>query len=123
MGGFLSDLFSSTSTTNQSQNTQATGASSGATTASSTPTFSCLAASTSSPDMSSSTSRRPAGMQTLSATVVELGSDEATARVAADLRFTEGQEDELIGRIQKRTGENREAVEKALKEIWSAGGF
>jgi uncharacterized protein YjbJ (UPF0337 family) len=40
-----------------------------------------------------------------------------------DLRFTEGQEDELIGRIQKRTGENREAVEKALKEIWSAGGF
>ena len=37
-----------------------------------------------------SLSRRPAGLQTLSATAVELGSDEATARVAADLRFTEG---------------------------------
>jgi uncharacterized protein YjbJ (UPF0337 family) len=40
-----------------------------------------------------------------------------------DLQFAEGQQDELIGRIQKRTGENREAVEQALKEIWSAGGF
>jgi uncharacterized protein YjbJ (UPF0337 family) len=40
-----------------------------------------------------------------------------------DLQFAAGQQDELIGRIQKRTGENREAVEKALKEIWSAGGF
>lgn len=31
-----------------------------------------------------------------------------------DLRFIEGQEDELIGRIQKRTGEAREAIEHAL---------
>ncbi len=33
-----------------------------------------------------------------------------------DLTFVEGQEDELIGRIQKRTGETREAVEEALSE-------
>lgn len=33
-----------------------------------------------------------------------------------DLTFTEGQEDELIGRIQKRTGETREAVERAVSE-------
>jgi uncharacterized protein YjbJ (UPF0337 family) len=33
-----------------------------------------------------------------------------------DLQFVEGKKDELIGRIQKRTGETREAVEKALKE-------
>ena len=33
-----------------------------------------------------------------------------------DLRYTEGQEDELIGRIQKRTGETREAVAKVLDE-------
>ncbi|HTL73568.1 MAG TPA: CsbD family protein [bacterium] len=33
-----------------------------------------------------------------------------------DLQFAEGKADELIGRIQKRTGETREAVEKALKE-------
>ena len=33
-----------------------------------------------------------------------------------DLRYLEGQEDELIGRIQKRTGETREAVERALEE-------
>ena len=33
-----------------------------------------------------------------------------------DLQFAEGKQDELVGRIQKRTGETREAVEKALKE-------
>jgi uncharacterized protein YjbJ (UPF0337 family) len=33
-----------------------------------------------------------------------------------DLKYVEGQEDELLGRIQKRTGQTREAVEKALKE-------
>jgi len=32
-----------------------------------------------------------------------------------DLTFASGKEDELIGRIQKRTGETREAVEKELK--------
>ena len=33
-----------------------------------------------------------------------------------DLEFIEGKNEELIGRIQKRTGETREAVEKAVKE-------
>ena len=33
-----------------------------------------------------------------------------------DLQFAEGKHDELLGRIQKRTGETREAVEKAIKE-------
>jgi uncharacterized protein YjbJ (UPF0337 family) len=34
-----------------------------------------------------------------------------------DLQFVAGQEDELVGRIQKRTGEARENVERALKEF------
>jgi uncharacterized protein YjbJ (UPF0337 family) len=34
-----------------------------------------------------------------------------------DLKFVDGQEDELVGRIQKRTGEARENVERALKEF------
>jgi uncharacterized protein YjbJ (UPF0337 family) len=33
-----------------------------------------------------------------------------------DLQYTHGQEDELVGRIQKRTGETKEAVEKALRD-------
>jgi len=33
-----------------------------------------------------------------------------------DLKFAEGKSDELIGRIQKRTGETREAVEKAIND-------
>lgn len=33
-----------------------------------------------------------------------------------DLHYVEGQQDELIGRIQKSTGETREAIEKAIKE-------
>ena len=33
-----------------------------------------------------------------------------------DLQFAEGKQEELLGRIQKRTGETREAVEKAVKE-------
>jgi uncharacterized protein YjbJ (UPF0337 family) len=33
-----------------------------------------------------------------------------------DLQYAEGKYDELLGRIQKRTGETREAVEKAIKE-------
>ncbi len=37
-----------------------------------------------------------------------------------DLQYAEGKQDELIGRIQKRTGETREAVEKAIKELFSA---
>ena len=39
-----------------------------------------------------------------------------------DLQYTEGKQEELIGRIQKSTGESREAVEKALKEFGSACG-
>ena len=37
-----------------------------------------------------------------------------------DLQFAEGKQDELVGRIQKRTGETREAIEKALKETSSS---
>ena len=37
-----------------------------------------------------------------------------------DLQFTEGKSEELFGRIQKRTGETREAVEKAFKDFNSA---
>ncbi len=33
-----------------------------------------------------------------------------------DLHYVEGKQDELLGRIQKVTGETREAIEKALKE-------
>ena len=36
-----------------------------------------------------------------------------------DLQFAEGKLEEVYGRIQKRTGENREAVEKAIKEASS----
>jgi uncharacterized protein YjbJ (UPF0337 family) len=39
-----------------------------------------------------------------------------------DLQFTEGKQEELVGRIQKRTGETREAVEKAVKESCSTCG-
>jgi len=38
-----------------------------------------------------------------------------------DLTYTKGQEEELIGRIQKATGENREAVEKELHQCCSSG--
>ena len=33
-----------------------------------------------------------------------------------DLQFAAGKHEELLGRIQKRTGETREAVEKAVKK-------
>jgi uncharacterized protein YjbJ (UPF0337 family) len=33
-----------------------------------------------------------------------------------DLQYVAGKSDELFGRIQKRTGETRETVEKAIKE-------
>lgn len=33
-----------------------------------------------------------------------------------DLQFVEGKNDELLGRIQKRTGASQEAVENALKQ-------
>ncbi|MEO7099366.1 MAG: CsbD family protein [Luteolibacter sp.] len=35
----------------------------------------------------------------------------------ADLDYAEGEEEELIKRIQKRTGANREAVDEALRKI------
>jgi uncharacterized protein YjbJ (UPF0337 family) len=37
-----------------------------------------------------------------------------------DLQYVEGKQEELLGRIQERTGENREAVEKAIKDYSSA---
>ena len=36
-----------------------------------------------------------------------------------DLQYAEGKQEDLVGRIQKRTGETREAVEKAFKEASS----
>jgi len=33
-----------------------------------------------------------------------------------DLDYAEGKQEELIGRIQKRTGQTREQVEKAIKD-------
>jgi uncharacterized protein YjbJ (UPF0337 family) len=36
-----------------------------------------------------------------------------------DLEFVAGQHDELFGRIQKRTGENLEAIYKAVEEASS----
>lgn len=33
-----------------------------------------------------------------------------------DLEYTEGASDELVGRIQKRTGQTREQVEDAIRE-------
>src|ERR1700722_3833909 len=39
-----------------------------------------------------------------------------------DLQYSEGQQEELVGRIQKRTGETREAVEKAVHELCSSCG-
>jgi uncharacterized protein YjbJ (UPF0337 family) len=37
-----------------------------------------------------------------------------------DLQYVEGRQDELVGRIQKRTGETREAVEKAIAAATAA---
>lgn len=34
-----------------------------------------------------------------------------------DLQYVEGKQDELLGRIQKRTGETRETVEKAIENL------
>ena len=39
-----------------------------------------------------------------------------------DLQYVEGQQEELLGRIQKRTGETREAIEKALNDSGSDCG-
>ena len=39
-----------------------------------------------------------------------------------DLQFAEGKQDELHGRIQKRTGESLESVEKTIGEFRAALG-
>jgi len=39
-----------------------------------------------------------------------------------DLKFVEGQQEEMLGRIQKRTGATREAVEQAIKEFNTSCG-
>ena len=36
-----------------------------------------------------------------------------------DLKYVNGKSDELLGRIQKRTGETRAAIEKAFKDLSS----
>jgi uncharacterized protein YjbJ (UPF0337 family) len=38
-----------------------------------------------------------------------------------DLDYVEGKEEELLGRIQKRTGQEREAIEKAIKDANDCG--
>jgi uncharacterized protein YjbJ (UPF0337 family) len=35
-----------------------------------------------------------------------------------DLRYEQGREDELVGRIQKRTGDTKEAVEQFIDECF-----
>ena len=37
-----------------------------------------------------------------------------------DLQYVEGKESELIGRIQRRTGESRDAVEQVIEESCSS---
>ena len=39
-----------------------------------------------------------------------------------DLQFGEGKAEELVGRIQKLTGETREVVENAIKDAGSSCG-
>jgi uncharacterized protein YjbJ (UPF0337 family) len=39
-----------------------------------------------------------------------------------DVKYVDGMQDELLGRIQKRTGETREDIEKAIKEYSTACG-
>jgi len=38
-----------------------------------------------------------------------------------DLAFAHGKQDEMLGRVQKRTGETREAVQRAVEEAMSCG--
>ena len=35
----------------------------------------------------------------------------------SDLTYSEGHAEELVGRIQKRTGQSREAIEKAIRDM------
>jgi uncharacterized protein YjbJ (UPF0337 family) len=36
-----------------------------------------------------------------------------------DLRLAEGKQDELVGRIQKRTGETKEVIQKAINDCFA----
>ncbi len=36
-----------------------------------------------------------------------------------DLRYADGKQDELIGRIQKRTGETKQMIEQVLNECFA----
>jgi len=36
-----------------------------------------------------------------------------------DLQYAKGRSDEIIGRIQKRTGEAREKIEKSIKKLFA----
>jgi uncharacterized protein YjbJ (UPF0337 family) len=40
-----------------------------------------------------------------------------------DLQYVEGKCEELYGRIQRRTGETREEIEKTFKEFSSSGSY
>ncbi len=37
-----------------------------------------------------------------------------------DLLYVKGQHDEWLGRIQQRTGKTREAIENAIREVFSS---
>ena len=39
-----------------------------------------------------------------------------------DLQYIEGKEEELVGRIQKRTGKTKDEVEEVLNEEWNCCG-
>ena len=39
-----------------------------------------------------------------------------------DLPYVYGKKDELLGRIQKRTGETRAVIEKAIRDIFGSCG-
>ena len=39
-----------------------------------------------------------------------------------DLQYVDGKQNELVGRIQKRTGESREGVEKVIQETCESCG-
>ncbi len=38
-----------------------------------------------------------------------------------DLKYVEGQFEELCGRIEKRTGQTRDAIQKAFKDLSASG--
>ena len=40
-----------------------------------------------------------------------------------DIQYVKGRHDEWFDRLQKRTGETREAIEKAIKGVFSPGNY